>query len=172
MISTSTGTALSASDTQTRCARPRAPCVLDDGRLALCREARPRFHDTALVIGGHVVRPEGGIEPVIDGIPQQLGALRPHVDQSARGVDDEIQAGYTVSRYHAPSDEFSEDFVFEGAVQQGALVLLMLLDIASDGTWPNCHLGQSSRPLGARYWGGANEATLREAQLRARSADQ
>lgn len=54
----------------------------------------------------------------------------------------QIQAEYTASRYHAPSDEFSEDFVFDGAVQQGALVLSVLLDIAGDDTWPEWHDGQ------------------------------
>ena len=35
-----------------------------------------------------------------------------------------------------------EDFVFDGAVQQGALVLSVLLDIAGDDTWPEWHDGQ------------------------------
>jgi Zn-dependent M28 family amino/carboxypeptidase len=54
----------------------------------------------------------------------------------------QILAEYTASRYHAPSDEFSPDFVFAGAVQQGTLVLSVLLDIAADVTWPNWHDGQ------------------------------
>ena len=54
----------------------------------------------------------------------------------------EIQRQYTATRYHAPSDEYSEDFVFDGAVQQGALVLSVLLDIAGDDTWPEWHDGQ------------------------------
>ena len=61
------------------------------------------------------------------------------------GWGDEVQVEYTASRYHAPSDEFNEDFVFDGAVQQGTLVLLTLLDIASDATWPNWHEGQEFR---------------------------
>ena len=58
------------------------------------------------------------------------------------GWGDEIQEDYTANHYHAPSDEFSEDFVFEGAVQQGTLGMLTLLDIAADDTWPNWHEGQ------------------------------
>ncbi len=58
------------------------------------------------------------------------------------GWGDEIQEQYTARHYHAPSDEFSEDFVFDGAVQQGTLVLLTLLDLAADDAWPNWHEGQ------------------------------
>ena len=55
-----------------------------------------------------------------------------------RQLDDE----YTAQRYHAPSDEFSEDWVFEGAVQQGLLALRIIWDIAQDTTWPNWNEGQ------------------------------
>ena len=58
------------------------------------------------------------------------------------GWGDEVQADYTANRYHAPSDEFSEDFVFDGAVQQGELVLRTLLGILADEGWPNWHEGQ------------------------------
>ena len=58
------------------------------------------------------------------------------------GWGDDIQAEYTATRYHAPSDEFSDDFVFDGAVQQGTLVLSVLLDIAGDDSWPTWHEGQ------------------------------
>ncbi len=49
----------------------------------------------------------------------------------------EVAANYTANQYHAPSDEFSDDFVFSGAVQQGWLILATALDIARDDTWPN-----------------------------------
>ncbi len=55
---------------------------------------------------------------------------------------DEIRQNYTANHYHAPSDEFTEDFVFDGAVQQGMLGLLTILDIAADNGWPNWHEGQ------------------------------
>jgi Zn-dependent M28 family amino/carboxypeptidase len=54
----------------------------------------------------------------------------------------DIQSEYTARYYHAPSDEFREDFVFDGAVQQGTLGMLTVLDIAADQTWPNWHEGQ------------------------------
>ena len=54
----------------------------------------------------------------------------------------EILSEYTALRYHAPSDEFSEDFVFDGAAQQATYVYLTTLDIANDSTWPNWHEGQ------------------------------
>ena len=61
------------------------------------------------------------------------------------GWGNEVQADYTANRYHAPSDEFSEDFVFSGAVQQGWLILSTALDIARDDTWPNWFEGSEFR---------------------------
>jgi Zn-dependent M28 family amino/carboxypeptidase len=54
----------------------------------------------------------------------------------------QIQGEYTANYYHAPTDEFSEEFVFDGAVQQGTLGMLTVLDIAADDSWPNWHEGQ------------------------------
>lgn len=54
---------------------------------------------------------------------------------------DSIQAAYNALHYHAPSDEYSDDFVFDGAVQQGRLALLVTLDIANDSAWPNWYEG-------------------------------
>jgi len=53
-----------------------------------------------------------------------------------------IQDEFTAQRYHAPSDEFSSDFVFEGAVQQGLLVFRTAWDIAQDDSWPMWNDGQ------------------------------
>jgi len=58
------------------------------------------------------------------------------------GWGDEVQAEYTANHYHAPSDEFREDFVFDGAVQHGTLGMATILDIAADTTWPNWYDGQ------------------------------
>ena len=66
---------------------------------------------------------------------------RSYVDRP-EGWGDSIQAAYTANHYHAPSDEFSEDFVFDGAVQQAELVARVLLDIARDDTWPSWNEGQ------------------------------
>ncbi len=57
----------------------------------------------------------------------------------------EVAANYTANQYHAPSDEFSDDFVFSGAVQQGWLILSTALDIARDDTWPNWLEGSEFR---------------------------
>ena len=54
----------------------------------------------------------------------------------------QIQAEFVGRHYHAPSDEFSESFVFDGAVQQGVLVYRTVKDIAMDDTWPDWHDGQ------------------------------
>lgn len=61
------------------------------------------------------------------------------------GYGQQIQDEYTAERYHSPQDEFSESFVFDGAVQQGTLVLLTAVDIASSDAWPNWHQGQEFR---------------------------
>jgi len=53
-----------------------------------------------------------------------------------------IQEDFTAHRYHAPSDEFSDDFVFDGAVQQGLLIARIAWDIAQTPTWPNWNEGQ------------------------------
>ena len=58
------------------------------------------------------------------------------------GWGSELLTEYTANRYHAPSDEYSEDFVFDGAVQQGALVLSVLLDVAGDDSCPQWNDGQ------------------------------
>ncbi|MEJ2538762.1 MAG: M28 family peptidase [Gemmatimonadota bacterium] len=54
---------------------------------------------------------------------------------------DSIQADYTAVHYHAPSDEFSETFVSEGAVQQGRLARSIILDIAESDSWPEWNEG-------------------------------
>jgi Zn-dependent M28 family amino/carboxypeptidase len=53
------------------------------------------------------------------------------------GWGDEIQADYTANRYHGPEDEYSEDFVYDGAVQQGNVIFRIALDIARSTAWPN-----------------------------------
>ncbi|MFQ5538404.1 MAG: M28 family peptidase [Gemmatimonadota bacterium] len=59
-----------------------------------------------------------------------------------QGWGQEILDEYTARRYHAPSDEFSEDFVFDGAVQQGELVYRTLWDLARSTDWPTWFEGQ------------------------------
>ncbi len=54
----------------------------------------------------------------------------------AEGWGDSIQTEYTALHYHAPSDEFSDEFVADGAAQQGRLALLTILDLAASDEWP------------------------------------
>ncbi len=49
---------------------------------------------------------------------------------------------YTAQHYHAPSDEFSEEFTYDGVIQQGLLTWRVVYDIAQDSTWPNWNEGQ------------------------------
>jgi Zn-dependent M28 family amino/carboxypeptidase len=58
---------------------------------------------------------------------------------------DSIMDAYSTERYHAPSDEWSDDFVFDGAVQQGMLAMTTILDLAADHGWPAWHEGQEFR---------------------------
>jgi len=58
------------------------------------------------------------------------------------GWGKQISEDYTAHRYHAPSDEFSDDFVFDGAVQQGLLTFRIAWDIATTDAWPDWNEGQ------------------------------
>ena len=66
-----------------------------------------------------------------------------------------ISDEFTAQRYHAPSDEFSEDFTFEGAVQQGMLAVRIIWDIAQDSSWPNWHEGQEFKAVRDAMMGGS-----------------
>ncbi|GMR13577.1 MAG: M28 family metallopeptidase [Gemmatimonadota bacterium] len=61
------------------------------------------------------------------------------------GWGDDVLANFAANQYHAPSDEFTESFVFSGAVQQGWVILGTALDIARDDTWPNWFEGSEFR---------------------------
>jgi Zn-dependent M28 family amino/carboxypeptidase len=122
--------------------------VQGEERSELGAYVRPRAAELGLAIVPDA-EPEKGFFFRSDHFPfAKAGVPSLYVEHGHRhigqpeGWGTRIQEEYTAERYHAPSDEFSEDFVFDGAVQQGALVLLTLLDIADDGTWPNWHLGQ------------------------------
>jgi Zn-dependent M28 family amino/carboxypeptidase len=70
------------------------------------------------------------------------------------GWGDSIQADYTAHRYHAPSDEFSDDFTFDGAVQQGLLIFRTAWDIASTDEWPDWYEGQEFKAARDEMMGG------------------
>jgi Zn-dependent M28 family amino/carboxypeptidase len=72
------------------------------------------------------------------------------------GWGDSILADYNTVHYHAPSDDFSPDFVFDGAVQQGRLALLTLLDIADSTGWPNWFDGSEFKAARDAMMGGEN----------------
>ena len=75
---------------------------------------------------------------------------RNHPDGWGQAIQDE----YTAQRYHAPTDEFSEDLVFDGAVQQGLLILRTVWDIAQDDTWPEWNPGQEFKAARDAMMGG------------------
>jgi Zn-dependent M28 family amino/carboxypeptidase len=53
------------------------------------------------------------------------------------GWGDSIRADYTARAYHAPADDWSDEFVFDGSLQQGRLALAVILDLARSDAWPN-----------------------------------
>ena len=70
------------------------------------------------------------------------------------GWGDSIRTAYNAYHYHAPSDELGADFDYAGAVQQGALALRTILDLAAADTWPNWYEGQEFRAARDAMMGG------------------
>ena len=58
------------------------------------------------------------------------------------GWGKQLQDEYTAQHYHQPSDEFSEEFTFDGAIQHALLTWRIIYDLAQDTTWPNWNDGQ------------------------------
>jgi Zn-dependent M28 family amino/carboxypeptidase len=122
--------------------------VYGEQRSGLGAYVRPRAAALGLTIVPDA-EPEKGIFFRSDHFPfAKAGVPSLYVEHGRKyrgrpeGWGAEIQAKYTADNYHAPSDEFRDDFVFDGAVQQGTLVLQILLDIASDDSWPEWNEGQ------------------------------
>jgi len=122
--------------------------VHGEERSELGAFVRPRAAELGLTIMPDP-EPENGLFFRSDHFPMAKAGVpslwvehgRDYVGRPA-GWGDEVQEEYTANHYHAPSDEFSEDFVFDGAVQQGRLALLTVLDVASEDGWPNWYEGQ------------------------------
>lgn len=72
------------------------------------------------------------------------------------GWGQQIQDEYTAERYHAPGDEFSDEFVFEGAVQQGRIVFLTALDLARSEAFPEWNEGSEFRAAREEMRAGAS----------------
>ena len=70
------------------------------------------------------------------------------------GYGDSIQAEYQAQHYHAPSDEFSDEWVYDGAVQHALFVYRVVLDIAQDSTFPNWFQGSEFKAARDAMMGG------------------
>jgi Zn-dependent M28 family amino/carboxypeptidase len=70
------------------------------------------------------------------------------------GYGDSIQADYQAQHYHAPSDEFSDEWVYDGAVQHALFVYRVVLDIAQDSTFPNWFTGSEFKAARDAMMGG------------------
>ena len=71
------------------------------------------------------------------GIPALYFSHGSNYRDRPEGYGDSIQAEYQAQHYHAPSDEFSDEWVYDGAVQHALFVFRVVLDIARDSTFPN-----------------------------------
>lgn len=72
------------------------------------------------------------------------------------GYGDSISADYAANHYHAPSDEFSEGWVYDGAIQQALFVYRVILDIAQDSTFPNWDEGSEFKGARDALMGGGS----------------
>jgi Zn-dependent M28 family amino/carboxypeptidase len=82
------------------------------------------------------------------GVPALYFAHGSRYRGKPEGYGDSITADYAANHYHAPSDEFSPDWVYEGALQQTLFVYRIVLDIAQDSGFPNWNEGSEFK--GAR----------------------
>ncbi|NIM48840.1 MAG: M20/M25/M40 family metallo-hydrolase [Gemmatimonadales bacterium] len=62
----------------------------------------------------------------------------------------EQEARYTQERYHQPSDEFREDFAYEGALQQVRLLIRLGWSLAAGSEFPEWHPDSEYRSAGER----------------------
>jgi Zn-dependent M28 family amino/carboxypeptidase len=86
------------------------------------------------------------------GVPALYFEHGSHYLGQPEGYGDSINADYAANHYHAPSDEYSENWVYDGALQQTLFVYRVVLDIAQDSTFPNWNEGSEFK--------GARDASL------------
>jgi len=82
------------------------------------------------------------------GVPALYFAHGSQYRGQPEGYGDSISADYAANHYHAPSDEFSPGWVYDGAIQQALFLYRVVLDIAQDSTFPNWNEGSEFK--GAR----------------------
>jgi Zn-dependent M28 family amino/carboxypeptidase len=111
-------------------------------RSGLGRFARARADEVGLTLAPDA-EPEKGFFFRSDHFPFALAGVPSLWFEHGRsyrgrpqGWGDSIQTEYTALHYHAPSDEFSGAWVADGAIQQGRLALLTILDLAMSEDWP------------------------------------
>lgn len=69
-----------------------------------------------------------------------------HVELGAGHVE-ELAAAYRANAYHAPSDEFSYDWDFDGLARDATLLYLLGERLANSEAWPNWYEGNEFRAL-------------------------
>jgi Zn-dependent M28 family amino/carboxypeptidase len=134
--------------------------VHGEERSALGAYVRPRAAELGLTIRPDA-EPEKGFFFRSDHFPfAKAGIPSLYVEHGRNyrgrpeGWGQSVKDEYTAERYHAPADEFSDDFTFEGAVQQGILVFRTAWDIAQDDTWPGWNEGQEFKAARDAMMGG------------------
>lgn len=122
--------------------------VLGVNRNGLGDYVRPRAEELGLTITPEA-QPEVGTYFRSDHFPfAKAGVPALYIKHGWRfvgrpaGWGDSVRTDYVDSHYHTPVDEFRPSWIFDGAVQQGMLAALTILDVADDEAWPNWNAGQ------------------------------
>jgi Zn-dependent M28 family amino/carboxypeptidase len=76
------------------------------------------------------------------GVPALYLVHGQQVRGKPEGYGKQLAEDFTAHKYHTPADEFSDDFTFDGAVQEGLLLYRIAWDIASGRDFPNWNDGQ------------------------------
>ncbi|TYC89806.1 M28 family metallopeptidase [Novosphingobium sp. BW1] len=67
--------------------------------------------------------------------------------EGGRDVGDALSEDYVTNRYHAPSDEYSADWNWDGIVQDVSLFYRLGRDLADSDSWPNWHANDEFRAV-------------------------
>ncbi|WP_286261973.1 M28 family metallopeptidase [Thalassotalea atypica] len=63
-----------------------------------------------------------------------------HIEKGVAYVEEKANE-YLSNHYHGPSDEYNENWVMDGAIEDLQLYFLTGLDVVNAGQWPNWHQG-------------------------------
>jgi Zn-dependent M28 family amino/carboxypeptidase len=67
--------------------------------------------------------------------------------EGGKEAGDKIGEDYTAHHYHAPSDEYSDDWNWDGIVEDAGLYYALGRALADSDFWPNWHEGDEFRAI-------------------------